>query len=152
MVLKRRFDAGVVGDRGEQQDRAFLGGQILGMHERHVEKHALRPVEPPVVARHQGLARMGQGLCIGGVGLRPVAEQIARHLIKQDDQGKAAQGLARQTGVVALGRPMVMVFETGPDIGVERGVGLEPYVAEHGLARVVPHEPEIQNLFNHRRP
>jgi hypothetical protein len=58
--------------------------------------------------------------------MRAVAEDIARHLIQQQDQRQRPVGFLQQRLVLAPRRGEVVVEKTRTQLGVERGVFREP--------------------------
>ncbi len=136
------FRTGGIAQGFEQPDRFVLVGKGLGVFEWQVDEHALDRGHLSVEAsgdRGTGdLTRMG----VGGVGLRRIAEHIARQLIHQDDQCQCAWRCQS---------PVIEVAGTGMANGggeagaccVECGIFGEPFVAVPGG---VGFEPEFENI------
>ena len=76
----------MLGQRAAELDRAMLRRQVLGVGERQIEEIELDDRAVAVVSRLQREFRRRQRPGIGGVGARPVAEDVTRELVEREDQ------------------------------------------------------------------
>ncbi len=114
------------------------------MHEGHVDEAAARRRKLAIEASRDGVPRGAPRRRIARVGARRIAEEIARELIEQENEGEIGVALA-QPAIVGAGRRALMIGAEAAAGAVEFGLALEPHLALAAvLRRPRRAEPEIE--------
>src|SRR5690606_19411705 len=109
-----------------QRYRVFLVGDAFGMLEGQVAEHPQAFFDLLVQPGFDHAPGVVQGQRIGGVGMRAAAEDIARHLVEQDLQGKRAFGVVH---------PGLQFAARGGEV---RGLQVPPHLFVEGVATAEP--------------
>ena len=142
--------AGILHGR-EERDRTLLIGETLAVRERQVDEAAAHWWKLAIEAARDGVPRRAPRRRVAHIGARRIAEEIARELVEQENEGEIS--IARgQPVVVCPRRGALVIGEEAAAGAVEFRVAPEPEGAfAVVLRRAGRAKPEFEEHADPRR-